>query len=131
MNRLTRLIINNLHVDFSSKIEKVRKVIQGEVKARHGKFGKTGLNNWSISKSQKGTEPGVRKGKLKHSLLAWHTRCKSSLETTRTLEQVKLGIKVVKLVKILIGWEIIVTGRGPECHLTFARGRLHIAIFIV
>ena len=43
---------------------------------------KTGLNNWSISKSPKrGTEPGVRKGK--RSLLAINTRCKCSIETTR------------------------------------------------
>ena len=51
---------------------------------RHDKFGKTGLNNWSISKSPKReTEPGVRKGK--RSLLACHahTRCKFSNETTR------------------------------------------------
>ena len=61
-----------------------------------GKFGKTGLTNWSISKSQKrGTEPGVRKGK--RSLLASQTRCKCSMETTRNSVNVKPGIKVMKI----------------------------------
>ena len=46
-----------------SKIEKCPRVILGEKSRKDSKFGKTGLNNWSISKSQKqGTEPGVRKG---------------------------------------------------------------------
>ena len=40
--------------------------------------------------------------------------------------KVKLGIKVVKLVESLIGWEVIV-GQGSECLLTFLRGILHIA----
>ena len=38
----------------------------------------------------------------------------------------KLGIKVMKLVESLIGWEVTV-GQGSECHLTFVRGRLYIA----
>ena len=41
-----------------------------------------------------GTEPGVRKGK--RSLLASHTRCKCSMETTHNSVKVKLGIKVMK-----------------------------------
>ena len=40
--------------------------------------------------------------------------------------KVKLGIMVIKLVERLIGWEVTV-GHGSECHLTFVRGRLHIA----
>ena len=40
--------------------------------------------------------------------------------------KVKLGIKVIKLVESLIGWEVTV-GQGSECHLTFVRGILHIA----
>ena len=40
--------------------------------------------------------------------------------------KVKLGIKVMKLVESLIGWEVTV-GQGSECHLTFVRGILHIA----
>ena len=40
--------------------------------------------------------------------------------------KVKLGIKVMKLVESLMGWEITV-GQGSECHLTFMRGILHIA----
>ena len=71
-----------------------------------------------------GTEPGVRKGK--RSLLASHTRCKCSMETTHNSVKVKLGIKVMKLVESLIGREVTV-GQGSECHLTFVRGLLHIA----
>ena len=71
---------------------------------------------------KRGTEPGLRKGK--RSLLAYHTRCKCSIETTHNLVKVKLGIKVMKLVEILIGWEVII-GQGSECHLTFVRGGLH------
>ena len=72
----------------------------------------------------RGTEPGVRKSK--RSLLVFHTRCKCSMETTHNLVEVKFGIKVMKLVESLIGWEVTV-GQGSECHLTFVRGILHIA----
>ena len=67
-----------------------------------------------------GTEPGVRKGK--RSLLACHTRFKCSIEPPRNSMKVKLGIKVMKSMKSLIGWEVTVTGQGLECHLTFVRG---------
>ena len=56
-----------------------------------------------------GTEPGVRKGK--RSLLASHTRCKCSMETTHNSVKVKLGIKVMKLVESLIGREVTNIGR--------------------
>ena len=36
-----------------------------------------------------------------------------------------VNVKVIKLVKSLIDWEVTVTGRATECHLTFARGRLY------
>ena len=62
----------------------------------------------------------------KRSLQACHNRCKCSMETTLNSVKVKLGIKVMKLVESLIVWEITV-GQGSECHLTFVRGRLHIA----
>ena len=65
-----------------------------------------------------GTESGVRKGK--RSLLACNTRCKWSMETTHYSEKVKLGIKVMKLVESLIGWEVAV-GQGSECHFRFMR----------
>ena len=71
-----------------------------------------------------GTEPGVRKGK--RSLLVCHTHCKCSIETTRN-SVVKLGIKVIKLVKGLIGMAVIVVGMESECYSKFVRGRLHIA----
>ena len=48
------------------------------------------------------------------------------METTSNSVKLKLGIKVMKLVEILIVWEGTVTGRGSECHLTFLKGRLHI-----
>ena len=64
---------------------------------RHGKFGETGLNNWSICKYKQGTEPSLRKGKL--SLLASYIDCKCSMETTRYSENVNLGLNVMKLVK--------------------------------
>ena len=72
-----------------------------------------------------GTEPGVRKGKC--SLLACHTRCQCSMETTRNSVKVKVGIKVMKLVESLIGWEVTVV-QGSECNLTFVRGTLQSAV---
>ena len=92
---------------------------------RHSKFGNIGLNNSSISKSQTGTKPCVRKNK--RSPLACHIHCKCSVETTRNSMKVNLGIKVMEFMKSLIGREVTVTGRGSECHLTFVRGILHIA----
>ena len=80
------------------------------------------LEHWQVPKW--GTEPGVRKGK--RSLLASHTRCKCSMETTHNSVKVKVGIKVIELVESLIGREVTV-GQGSECHLTFVRGLLHIA----
>ena len=73
---------------------------------------------------KRGTEPGVRKRKC--SLLASHIRCKCSMETTHNSVNVKLGIKVMKLVESLIGWEVT-AGQESEYHLTFVRGLLHIA----
>ena len=68
---------------------KVEKIYKCKIQ-RNGKFGKRGLNNWSIRKSQKGgTEPGVRKGT--RSLLASQTRCKCSMETTRNSVKVNPG----------------------------------------
>ena len=79
------------------------------------------LEHKQVPKREK--EPGVRKGK--RSLLACYTRCKCSMETTHNSVKVKLGIKVIKLLESLIGWEVTV-GQGSECHLTFVRGILHI-----
>ena len=49
---------------------------------------------------KKGTEQGVRNGK--RSLLAFHIRCKCSIETTNNSVKVKVGVKVMKLVESLI-----------------------------
>ena len=76
----------------------------------------------------RGTEPGVKK--RKRSLLAYHTRCKCSVETTHDSLKVKVGIKVMKLLESLFGWEVTV-GQGSECHLTFVRGKLHVCFEIL
>ena len=73
---------------------------------------------------KRGTEPVMLKGK--RSLLASHTRCKCSVKTTHNSVKVKLGIKVMKCMESLIGWEVTV-GQGSECHLTCVRELLHIA----
>ena len=102
----------------------------GKSQVRYGHLIGVESANWSqqsehMQAPQKGgTEPGVRRGK--RSLLASHTRCKCSMETTHNSVKVKLGIKVMKLVESLIGREVTV-GQGSECHLTFVRGLLHIA----
>ena len=79
--------------------------------------------NIHVCKSKRGTGPGVRRSK--RSLFACHSHCKRSMETTRNSRQAR-GIKVMKLVESLIGWDVIVTGQGSEFHLTFVRERLHI-----
>ena len=68
---------------------------------------------------------GVRKGK--RSLLACHTRFNCPMENICKSLRVKLGIKDIRLVKSLIGWEVTLTGPVSECNLLFARERLHIA----
>ena len=70
-----------------------------------------------------GMEPGVRRGKC--SLLVCPSLCKCSMDTTHNTVKVKHDIKVMKLMLSLIGVEVKI-GQGSECHLTFARGRLHI-----
>ena len=74
------------------------------------------LINWSTSEVPKReTEPGVRKGK--RSLLASHTRCKCSMETTHNSAKVKLGIKVMKLVEsLLVGKSLLVKGQNVMQH---------------
>ena len=70
------------------------------------------LEHTSKRVPERGTDSGVWKGD--RSLLTCHTPCKCSIETTRTSVKVKLGIKVMKLVKSLIGWEVTVTSEGSE-----------------
>ena len=84
--------------------------------------------NWSQQLEHKqvpqwGTEPGVRKV----SVPCWHaTPVANAPLKPLIIGEVKLYIKVVKLVESLIGWEVTV-GQGSECHLIFLRGILHIA----
>ena len=107
------------------KIEKVPRGIRGEKSSKDMASSRNLVSTIGALASPKwGTEPGVRKGK--RSLLASHTRCICSMETTHNSVKVKLGIKVMKLVESLIGREVTV-GQGSECHLTFVRGLLHIA----
>ena len=100
--------------------ESTKGYLRRKVELRHCKFEESGINNWSTKQVPKrGKEPYDRKGK--RSLLASHTRCKCSMETTHNSVKVKLGIKSMVLVESLIGWEVTV-GQGSECHLTFVRG---------
>ena len=104
-----------------SKFDKVPKAKSRVKKRQVREIWSKQLEHKQVPK--RGTEPGVRKGK--RSLLACHSRCKCSIETNSV--KVKLDIKVMKWVESLIGWEVTVTGRGSEYHLTFVRRRLHIA----
>ena len=107
-----------------SKIEKVPRGIRGEKSSKDMASSRNLVSTIGALASPKMTEPGVRKGK--RFLLASHTRCICSMETTHNSVKVKLGIKVMKLVESLIGREVTV-GQGSECHLTFVRGLLHTA----
>ena len=102
---------------FIAKSRKYRKIFKVKCRKKTREFGITGLSTWGISKSQKGTEPGVQKGK--RSLLSCHTCCECSMKTSRNSVKVTLGIQAMKLVKSLIGWEVTVTGRESECHLSY------------
>ena len=88
------------------------------------RVGKTGLNNQSICMPPNRWRNQVSGDK--RSLLACHTHCKLSMETTWNWVKVKLGIKVMKLVENLIGWEVNVSGQGSKCLLTLVKGRLYI-----
>ena len=59
------------------------------------------LEHKQVSKKKRKTEPGVRKGK--RFLLACHTRCKCSMETTHNSVKVNFSTKVMQLVESLIG----------------------------
>ena len=62
-----------------------------------GKLGNTGVNNWSVCKSQKGDEPGSRSMPQPLQMLdANHSQ----------LGKVKFGVKVMKLMNSLIVWKV-------------------------
>ena len=83
------VIVGNKHEAKSRKYREVLNV-KSQEKTRQCR------ENWSHQLERKqvpkrvGAEPGVRKGKC--SLLAFHTRCKCSMKTTRNSVKVKLGI---------------------------------------
>ena len=94
------------HLIGSEKREAKSRKYQGvfKVKSRVKTWQVRGIWSQQLEHKQvpkRGTEPGVRKGKL--SLLACHTRCKYSMETTHNSVKVKIGIKVITLVESLIG----------------------------
>ena len=72
------------------------------------------LNNWSISKSQKG-------------LLACYTLWNTPWKPFVLWWRYKAGMKAWHLWKSLNGIEVIVVGRGWEFHLTFVRWTPHFA----
>ena len=98
---------------YVSKIEKVPRGIQSEMSSKDMASSRNLVSIIGAQASpKKGTESGVRMSK--RSLLASHTRCKCSMETTHNSVMVKLGIKVMKLVESLYDGEVIV-GQGSEC----------------
>ena len=118
------LVYNGIHESVQAKSRKYPGVF--EAKSRVKTWQVRGI--WSQQYEHKqvpqwGTKPGVRKGK--RSLLACCIRCKCSMETTHNSVKFKVGIKVMKLVESLIGWEVT-EGQGSECHLTFVRGKPNI-----
>ena len=102
-----------VHWVLNSKIEKVPRGIQVESRVKTWQV--RGIWSQKLEHQQvqkRGMELGVQKDK--RSLLACHARCKCSMETTHNSVKVKLGIKVIKLVESLFGWEVTV-GQGSEC----------------
>ena len=92
------------------KIEKVPRGIQGE-KTRQV------WGNWAQQLEHKQVPKqgdGTRCSEGKPSQLSCHTLRKCSVETTRNSVRVNLGIRVVKLVESLVGWEVTGTGQGSE-----------------
>ena len=70
------------------QIEKVPRSILGEKSSKDTASSRNLVSTIEAQESpEKGTGPGVRKGK--HSLLACHTRCKCSMETTHNSVKVK------------------------------------------
>ena len=94
------------------KIEKVPRGIQGEKSSKDMASSRNLVSKIGAQASPKRwTEPGVRKGK--RSLLASHTRCKCSMETTHNSVKVKLGIKVIHWWKVgSVGKSLLVKGQN-------------------
>ena len=100
MKRIPHVATLNVKITLiESKIEKVPRGIRGEKSSKDMASSRNLVSTIGALASPKkwGTEPGVRKGK--RSLLACHTRCNISIETTRNSVKVKVGFKVMKLVK--------------------------------
>ena len=80
------IIINKEHLWQRNNRESSEGYSKLKVAKRHCKFLKASPDYGKLSKSLKGTESRVQKGKL--SLLACHTRCKYSSKTTRKCQDV-------------------------------------------
>ena len=95
-----------------SRIEKVPRGIQDERSSKDMASSRNLVSTIGAQASPK-MEDGTKCPEGKRSLLACHTRCKCSKETTYNSVKVKLCIKVMKLVESLIGWEVTV-GQGSD-----------------
>ena len=112
-------------VDGEAKSRKYRGVIK--VKSRVKTLQVRGIWSQQLEHKQvpkRGRNQVSVRGKC--PLIACHTRCKCSMETIHNSMKVNLGIKVIKLMDSLIGWQVTV-GKGSDFNLTFVRWRLHIA----
>ena len=89
-----------------------------KVEKKHDKFEKTGINNWSISKSYKGTEtvPGRESVPYWYATTVANAPWKCSMETTRNSVMIKLGIQVIELVKSLTEWEVTVNATPRQAN---------------
>ena len=123
--REIHFLIKTNTFDNKSKIEKVPRGIRGE---KSSKDKTNSMNLISTIESQTSPKMGGRNqvsGRVSAS--CWHATSVAMLhESTHNWVEVKVDIKVMKWVESLIGWEVTV-GQGSECHLTFMRGKLHIA----
>ena len=81
----------------AEKLQKYRGIVKVKSLKKARQFHETG--QLVHKEAKKVTEQDVREGE--RSLLVSHIRLKSSMETTRDLGKVKLGIKVIKLVEHL------------------------------
>ena len=88
---------------YQTKIEKIPRGIQGKESSKVTLSSRNLVATIGAQKIPKKKRDGTRYAEGKAFLLACHTRCKCSLETTQNSVKVKLGIKIMKLAESLIG----------------------------